>query len=221
MRIDVFGKTSGCRRHKRIPATLLVLIATVVLVLDESSAADAQSWAFSGSQETAREKSSPAVPRSYKPGGSPTSPYLFGYPRKVDPLFDQTPLPSLAPQHLEKPTYDRPRYNVPNVRRPSYGLSAVRKPAYQMPLAILPTDNKPRYNPPHYFRKGFAPPTMARQAYIPPNYVIKPTPVPALTKPGYDRPMWQPPMIDKPSYFPPEYKREPRYVPPPYIAPAW
>jgi hypothetical protein len=200
---------------------ILIFVAMVLFGLGETSAAEDPSWNFYRPRATAASPSTPAPVRSYKPGGSPTTPYLFGYPRKADPLFDKTPLPSLAPQHLERPVYDRPRYEVPNAQRPSYGLSPVRKPAYQMPLAILPTDNKPRYNPPHFFRKGFVRPTLARPAYVPPNYVIKPTPIPAYTKPGFDRPMWQPPMIGEPTYIPPEYKRQPRYVPPPYIKPAW
>ncbi len=202
----------------------VLLVSLSVLLGSEGALADeTPSWGFSNAPAAARQSTRRTPTRSFQaegtqPRGTPSMPYLFGYPRASDPLFDKTPLPSFAPQHLERPVLDRPRYEVPNIRKPSYGLDPIRKPAYQMPLAILPTDNKPRVNPPHYFKEGFKRPTIARQPYIGPNYVIKPTPLPADTRPGYQRPMWQPPMVSKPRYVPPEYKKQPRYVPPPYIA---
>ncbi|MBN2581217.1 MAG: hypothetical protein JXB10_19705 [Pirellulales bacterium] len=147
---------------------------------------------------------------------------FFGFPRRLDPLMDETSKPSWRPMIENRPVYDRPDYTPPDYDAPHFGLDAVRRPAYHVPLYVLPSDNKPHYDIKYAQAPGILAPTYNAPVYLKPGYIIRPYIAPAYDhKPTYEMStiFYNRPEYQAPVYKPQEYLK-PREVPPPYIKPA-
>ncbi len=161
-------------------------------------------------------------PRAHRPPSEPPG-RIFGYPKRQDPLFDDGTRLPYEHQHLERPSWNRPRYGtgLPQYVKPSRAQEPIRKPVYHVPPAIAPLNDKPKYTirnegPPSVFKPSYEFPTYLNR----PNFVLKPIEKPAFDRPAYDRSgiFYSRPTYNPPIYAPDEFK-PPRYAPPPFIAP--
>jgi hypothetical protein len=188
-------------------------------------------WMFSTANRPAETGSAPGsqslptdTPAEHRSTRGEATGHIFGYPTRQDPLFDNGTRLSYEHQHLERPRWNRPRYdaNLPQYVKPSWAQEPIHKPAYHMPQAFAPLDNRPKYTinnyaPPSDFKPSYEFPTYMDR----PNYVIRPIEKPAINRPGYDR---SGVFYNRPEYNPPVYTPEAfkplRYAPSPFIAPA-